>query len=274
MKQTEEIGTNTNKMAKERPDKNPGGLFASRFVQMAALAVVLVLSFVSASQVYISGMTAKQLVRWGVEKKVVFLTFDDGPGKHTAELLDILKKYGVKASFFVTCLEKDYSDMITREHEEGHTLGVHSYTHDYGLIYSSDEAFWDDNTKMNDLIAEKTGKRAELMRFPGGTGNRVSMDHSIGIMTRLSGEAAEKGFEYVDWNVIGGDAEGVTDTAEIYRNVIEGIEKKKVSVVLLHDSYSFTVAAVEDIIVYCLDHGYSLRSLRKGIYDCRQKPIN
>ncbi|MBR0140112.1 MAG: polysaccharide deacetylase [Firmicutes bacterium] len=274
MKQTEETGGSVNKAAEERPAGKQSRPFASRAKKLAAVLMVLALCFALAAQIAVSRMTAKQLVKYRLAKKVVFLTFDDGPSKNTAELLDILKKYNVKASFFVTALNKEYLDLIAREHKEGHTVGVHSYTHDYGLIYSSDEAFWDDSAKMNDVIEEKTGERAKFMSFPGGTGNRVSMDYNIGIMTRLSEHAADKGFEYIDWNATGGDSEGVTDTAEIYQNVIDGIEQKNVAVVLLHDSYGFTVAAVEDIIVYCLDRGYTLMPLRKGLYDCRQKPIN
>src|SRR5699024_7028919 len=78
--------------------------------------------------------------------KNIYLTFDDGPSKYTNKLLDVLKKYNVKATFFVTDqgLTKGYDDVIKRAYDEGHTIGLHSSTHNYGYIYSSVNSYFDD----------------------------------------------------------------------------------------------------------------------------------
>ncbi len=221
----------------------------------------------TAAQVW-DGVTAEEMIEKGLATKVVFLTFDDGPSENTSRLLDILKKYDVKVTFFVVGWDESKFDMITREHEEGHTVAVHSLTHQYSLIYTADDVFWDDNAQMNDIIEARTGVRSDLMRFPGGASNHVSADYNDGIMTRLTEQALDRGYDYVDWSVSSGDGGATDSTAQIYENVISGIEAMDISVVLMHDSHDYTVDAVEDIVVYCLDHGYTLLPFHKGIYTC------
>jgi peptidoglycan/xylan/chitin deacetylase (PgdA/CDA1 family) len=191
---------------------------------------------------------------------VVYLTFDDGPSKHTQELLDILDKYDVKVTFFV--VNYGYNDMIGKEAAAGHSIGVHSATHDYHEIYASEEAFFADLQAMNDIIYAQTGAYSDLIRFPGGSSNTIS-SFNPGIMTRLTQAVVEKGYQYFDWNVSSEDAGGTTDPDQVYQNVIDGIRGRKTSVVLMHDSKSHTVAAVERIIIWCLDNGYELRPLTK-----------
>ena len=107
-------------------------------------------------------------------RRVVYLTFDDGPGPYTAQLLDVLARYGVKATFFVTALNSDYEDMIGRAYNEGHSIAVHTYSHDYRKIYASEEAFFEDFNAMEDVIYRQTGQYTKLCRFPGGSSNTVS----------------------------------------------------------------------------------------------------
>ena len=214
------------------------------------------------------GVTAQEMIDSGAAKKIVFLTFDDGPGPYTEELLDILAKYDVKATFFVTGNGYDYENVLTREYRDGHSVAVHTYTHDYETVYTSEEAYWDDFNKMNDILEEYTGHRSDFFRFPGGASNEVSWQYNEGIMTRLTQQAIEKGLDYVDWDVSSGDG-GATDNSEdVYYNVTNGIEEYDIAVVLMHDTHEFTVNAVEDIILYCLDNGYTMLPFYKGIYEC------
>jgi len=215
-----------------------------------------------------NGETAEELIESGKAKKVVFLTFDDGPSPNTSRLLDILKKYDVKVTFFVVGWEENLMDTLKRESQEGHTVAVHSFTHNYSYIYTDDSVFWDDNAQMRDIITEQTGIVPDLMRFPGGASNHVSADYNSGIMTRLTGSVEDHGYDFVDWNVSSGDGGATAETSQIYQNVIDGIEKMDISVVLMHDSHDYTVDAVEDIIKYCLDRGYTLLPLHKGIFTC------
>ena len=196
--------------------------------------------------------------------KYVYLTFDDGPGKYTEKLLDILDKYEVKATFFVTSGSSGYRDLIGEEYRRGHTVAVHTYTHNYNEIYASDEAFWKDFNRMNDLIEEQTGERTNLFRFPGGSSNMVSASCNKGIMSRLAIQAAEKGYVYFDWNVSSGDAGGTTSKKEVYNNIINGIKNRDISIVLCHDIKSYTVDAIEDVIKYCKKNGYTFLPLDAG----------
>ncbi len=201
---------------------------------------------------------------------VIFLTFDDGPGPYTEELLDILAKYNVKATFFVTNQFPDYQDLIGREAEEGHTVAVHTYSHDFETVYTTDEGYWEDFDKMNDIIEEQTGERSTIFRFPGGSSNTVSRNYNEeeGIMTRLTQEAGEKGYEYFDWNVSSGDAGETTDSDEVYENIISQLDEHDVDVILVHDIHEYTVDCIEDVIVYALNNGYTFMPLSPGIYTC------
>ena len=194
--------------------------------------------------------------------KVIYLTFDDGPSKYTEKLLDVLKKYNVKATFFV--VKTGRVDLIAREAAEGHTVAVHSLTHEYKDIYKSEEAYFADLNAMNEIIKEKTGSYSKLLRFPGGSSNTVSRNYCKGIMTRLAEAVQERGYKYFDWTVSSGDAGGTTSTEQVYKNVIGGIKKcKSYAIVLQHDIKGFSVNAVEKIIVWGLEHGYTFRPLTK-----------
>ncbi len=179
--------------------------------------------------------------------RVVYLTFDDGPGPCTEQLLDILKKYGVRATFFVVG-SSDCIDLLPRIAAEGHSVGAHAYRHNYGKVYASDEAYFEDLALVQQAIAERIGTQTKLIRFPGGSSNTVSRSHSQGIMTRLTREVTERGYTYFDWNVSSGDAGATTLTQEVIANVENGILRHNVSVVLQHDVKDFSVAGVEEII--------------------------
>lgn len=202
-------------------------------------------------------LTEAELLERG---KVIYLTFDDGPSAYTEELLEILARYGVKATFFVTGGYEPYFDMIGRAKEEGHTIGIHCYRHDYKQVYASEEAYFADLQKIDDIIYEQTGERAKLVRFPGGSSN-ISSKFNPGIMTRLTALVEEKGYRYYDWNVLSGDAGDTEDTDQIVENVIEGVKKKGIAVVLQHDSHQYSVDAVERIIIWGLENGYAFLPL-------------
>ena len=197
----------------------------------------------------------------GVNTPTIYLTFDDGPGKHTARLLEILKKYNVKATFFVC--NTDYVDILDDIAAAGHTVAIHTYSHNYSKIYASEEAFYQDLYAMRDVIAEKTGVDPVITRFPGGSSNRVSRQYCLGIMTQLAQSVQEKGFYYFDWNVDSDDAGSTKTTDGIVNNVINGISgsSRKYHYVLQHDIYGFSVDAVERIILWGLEHGYQFQAI-------------
>ena len=193
------------------------------------------------------------------KEKVIYLTFDDGPGPYTEKLLKILDKYDVKATFFV--INNKYKNLIKKEHEAGHKVAIHSFTHDYKKIYSSKNAYYDDLNKMKDVIYEQTGEYTNLVRFPGGSSNTISKKYCEGIMNVLIKSLENDGYVYFDWNVSSGDAGETTSTKQVAKNVINGIKGKKIAVVLQHDIKEFSVDAVEEIIKWGLENDYTFLTL-------------
>lgn len=162
----------------------------------------------------------------------VYLTFDDGPSANTDQILDILSEYGVKATFFVVA-KTDSKSLLRYQRivEEGHTLGLHSYSHKYSEIYASLESFSSDITKLQKFLQETTGIQVNLYRFPGGSSNTVSCVPKEELIAYLN----ENGIRYMDWNIVGRDATGTYVSPEaICENCIEGINKQT-NVILLHD---------------------------------------
>lgn len=168
------------------------------------------------------------------ENRKVYLTFDDGPSVYTEELLDILAEYDVKATFFVTGKDKEkYADTYRRIVEEGHTLGMHSYSHEYGTIYASVENFQEDIELLRDFLYNETGVVSNFYRFPGGSSNQVSKTDIHEMIDYLDA----MGISYFDWNVSSGDAAGaVTSSDQIVDRVMEQLPSHGVAVVLMHDA--------------------------------------
>ena len=191
--------------------------------------------------------------------KVIYLTFDDGPGPYTGQLLEVLRKYGIKATFFVT--DSGYDSVMKDIVDQGHSIGIHSVTHTYEEIYASPEAYFRDLKGMQDIIYENTGVKTTLMRFPGGSSNLVS-SFNEGIMTILAEAVQDAGFQYFDWNVDSNDAGGAKKTKTVLNNVIDGVQKERISVVLQHDIHPYSVDAVEDIILWGLENGYQFLPLQ------------
>lgn len=208
--------------------------------------------------IYVSQGTTNNDNKTDPGEKVIYLTFDDGPGPYTMQLLDILDKYNVKVTFFVTATNGNYLDCISEEQKRGHTVAVHTYTHNYQEIYSSDEAFLEDMNKMAELIKTKTGVAPTIMRFPGGSSNTVSASYNKGIMSRLTKTVESLGYQYCDWNVSSGDAGEAKSADAVFRNVISGVQRNsRSSIVLQHDIKGFSVNAVERIIQWGIENGYT-----------------
>ena len=178
----------------------------------------------------------------------VYLTFDDGPSDNTAAILDTLAKYNVKATFFVVGKTDNQSkEMYQRIVNEGHTLGMHSYSHKYSVVYDSLDAFETDFNQLQSYLYDITGQECRLYRFPGGSSNQVSNTDMSEFIRFLN----EEGVTYFDWNVSSGDATSQAYTAdELLNNVLTDVPKYKTSVVLMHDSNtkSTTVEALGPMI--------------------------
>lgn len=194
----------------------------------------------------LEGYTEPEQTEDGIRR--IYLTFDDGPSRETDVILDILKQYNVKATFFVLGKDDEVSvAAYKRIVEEGHTLGMHSYSHRYREIYASVDAFVNDMERLQNYLYEITGEKSEIYRFPGGSSNRVSRTGIYGLIDALE----ERNIAYYDWNVSSGDATGIpTSKEDIVNNVMRGIGDKKNAIVLFHDSTAkkSTVDALPEIL--------------------------
>ncbi len=197
------------------------------------------------------------------EDEKVYITFDDGPSVFTNEILDILKEYNVKATFFV-CGTGDNDESLRpvykRIVDEGHTIGMHSYSHVYSRVYGDLDMFQYDLDKIRNLIYNETGVVPKYYRFPGGSGNTIAslpMEQYISVLY-------SQGMEYYDWNVYGGDSSGNRLSSEnIIKNTLDGVDRRKTAVILLHDTGSRknTVDALPGILEGLKERGADIRAI-------------
>ena len=191
---------------------------------------------------------------------IIYLTFDDGPSNITSNILDVLKKYNIKATFFV--INSNNLDIIKRIIEEGHTVGMHSYSHIYKDIYASVDNYFNDLETLENKLKEIKNIDYKIIRFPGGSSNTVSRFNK-GIMSTLVSEVEKRGYHYFDWNIDSCDASFARSSQEVYNNVIYNLSKERSNVVLMHDAYNNykTLNALEDVIKTSITKGYTFSNI-------------
>lgn len=193
-------------------------------------------------------------------KKIAYLTFDDGPSKNTLEILDILKEYNIKATFFVIGnLAEKNPDIINRIYKEGYALGNHSYSHKYKKVYKNTTSFLNEIRSTERVLKEILGEDFEtnIIRFPGGSfGEKKAPFRKVAI---------DNGYMYYDWNALNGDAEGHNISKnklfQRFKNTSKG---KKKLIILMHDmeSKKTTVEILPDIIEYLQQNGYEFNVIK------------
>lgn len=206
--------------------------------------------------------------------KVVYLTFDDGPSANTEKILVILNKYNVKATFFVTGNGKSYNYLIKKAYSQGHTIGLHSYTHNYS-IYKSEETYFQDLDKIGNMVKNQIGFVPKYIRFPGGSSNAVSKKYKKGIMSILVGEVQDRGYQYYDWNVSSGDASGNNvSVSTIVKNSTSSHANNVM--ILLHDTKAknTTVQALPKIIEHYQSLGYRFEGITDKSFTCHHNVNN
>lgn len=195
------------------------------------------------------------------EKKKVYLTFDDGPGSQTEEILDILKENEIKATFFVTGKAGDEAEKIYKKIvKDGHTLGMHSYSHIYDEIYETKESFSKDFKKLYNYLHDVTGYEPQWYRFPGGS----TSEHIQLPLETFTGVLESKNVHYMDWNVISPDISNPSAKKEqIASGIAESVSQFDTSVVLLYDSVDrpTTLKALPLIIEKLKKENYELLPL-------------
>ena len=198
--------------------------------------------------------------------KVCCLTFDDGPSPNTDRVLEILDRCGIKATFFVVgsaatsaASQQRMRDIVAA----GHTIAMHSWSHDYKKVYASVEAFLEEFDRLYQWIYEVTGVYPSVYRFPGGSIN----GYDRGVYQEIIAEMTRRGFVYFDWNASAQDATvHPRPAADSTRDSLRGIGRDLV-VVLSHDSAArgTTVDALPAIIEGYQAAGYSFSALHPGV---------
>ena len=203
----------------------------------------------------------KVIVSQRGQNGVIYLTFDDGPREGTTNvILDILKAEGIKATFFVTSSGPDY--LIKRMHDEGHTVALHTASHNYATVYASVDSYFNDLYTVGARVKRITGIDSKIIRFPGGSSNTISRKYCSGIMSTLTKEVLNRGYKYYDWNVSSGDADSSSVTSSyVYNNTVRGLKKNRSNMVLMHDIKAATRDALKSIIQYGKDNGYSFEKI-------------
>lgn len=196
-------------------------------------------------------------------QKVCYLTFDDGPSNNTGEILKILDEYHIKATFFVTGTSPKDFHYIKEAHQKGHTIGLHTYSHDYEFIYSSLKNYITDLNKIKEVVYKQTGVETKFMRFPGGSSNLVSKKYNVGIMKRLTKKVIDLGYQYYDWTSINGDGEGIKTVNGLKKKAMEEIGDQEDIMFLMHDSsgQSNTVKALPAILDQLIKKGYQFEAI-------------
>lgn len=198
------------------------------------------------------------------EQKTVYLTFDDGPSNRTPEILDILKKHDIKATFFVVGPDTEKRrEWLRQIAADGHTIGIHTYSHVYNSIYESEQNYLDDFAAASDFVFAATGQRPNIFRFPGGSIN----NYNTLVYRNLIAEMTRRGFTYFDWNVVCEDYGNDRSTDDIYYNVMGGMKNKDRAILLLHDSEqkNLIVGALDRIITTLKSQGYTFAALTNGV---------
>ncbi|WP_258166122.1 polysaccharide deacetylase [Paenibacillus sp. PCH8] len=230
-----------------------------RFLLRVVITLGVIVAFANIHEsAYASGSTVAISKEKNNQDKIVYLSFDDGPGKHTREVLDILRKEQVPATFFVLGEQAErYPELIRTLVEDGHALGNHTFNHDYKQLYRDFKVFWKQIKQTEEIINRITGFRPNLVRAPGGSYGHF--DQSYFDLLK------QGGYTVMDWNVDSGDSKrkGVP-AKEILRNATKVPTGAKSFIVLMHDggAHAETVKALPDIIRYYRDHGYQFEVMK------------
>lgn len=192
--------------------------------------------------------------------KIAYLTFDDGPSLVvTPQILDILDEYDIKATFFVIgYMAERHPGILKATYDKGHSIGNHTYSHNYGYIYRSSKNLVNDFQKSKEVLKSIIGEEFDtnIARFPGGSFGKEKYIKSV----------KNAGYEIYDWNSLNGDAEGINISKErLISRFKETAKNKGELIILMHDTDQkpTTVEALGEIIDYLIEDGYIFRTLEE-----------
>lgn len=197
--------------------------------------------------------------------KIIYLTIDDGPSANTPKVLEILDRYHVKATFFVTAQCPSYLGYIKTAYQKAHAIGLHTYSHDYGALYASESAYFKDLQNISDVVKQQTGLTPNIIRFPGGSSNTVS-SNVPGLMTRLAKAVQERGYQYYDWNSSSGDGNSALPSASLIQEATSyGGASPLMMLTHDHPGSQASVEALPAIIEYYQSLGYTFKTVDSSV---------
>lgn len=242
--------------------------FTALLLMLALTGVVSKISAANGQDPYPNLRVSHQEQLQPAPANTVYFTFDDGVSQNTNKILDMLQQQDVKATFFVTAQNADQpyaAETLRRIVNEGHSLGLHTYSHDFSKIYRSVDHYLADLDRLNGYIYETVGIYPDIFRFPGGS---ATVSASPAVMKALIRELTARGYQYYDWDVVSGD-----DTATVYapeylaQNMLRGVEEGKATVILLHDNATpvTSAQAVDLVINHLRERGFVFDRLTAAI---------
>lgn len=195
-----------------------------------------------------------------VSSKVIYLTFDDGPSVITNKILDILKERDVKATFFLIGNQiKGFEDTVERINKEGHSIGLHTYSHKYKRIYKNSDAFIKEMLDCRNEVNRTTGTNPNIIRFPGGS-RKILNDE---FLTKLH----KNNFKIYDWNIqISDGINPKTSPKKLFREATKNTTSTFPIILLMHCDYMHknTCEALPRIIEYYKQQGYEFKTITEA----------
>lgn len=193
------------------------------------------------------------------ENKIIYLTFDDGPSVLTDKILDILREENVKATFFLIGNQiSDQKAVVKRIYDEGHTIGLHTFTHKYKRIYSSNENFINEMIRCQNEVYNIVGIKPNIIRFPWGSHKKLNQD----FLNMLH----ENNFKIYDWNAFMSDGINCkTPINKLYREATKTTVTEHPIILLMHCDYMHknTCKALPMVIKYYKEKGYEFKAITK-----------
>lgn len=211
----------------------------------------------------------------GDPNKIMYLTIDAGPSSNTPKILDILQQFHVKATFFVSGQNPLDFAYIKHAYEQGHAIGLQTYSHDYAQVYASEQAYFADLAKIAYVVKGQIGSIPNIIRFPGGSSNTISSQYTKGIMSKLTKAVHEQGYQYYDWNCTSGDEDSSLHAAALLQTSKTcGVQGPLMLLLHDHAAAKATVEALPAILTYYKKLGFTFETITTSVPGFHQSVKN
>ena len=194
-------------------------------------------------------------MNYAENKRIAYITFDDGPSKYTSQIVDILDENDVKGTFFMLNDNmKVFSNVVKRIVDEGHGAGFHGVSHDIKKLYKTEDSAIEEFKTCDRTFYNITGKNSKIIRIPFGS--KPNMVES------LYNKFVAEGFLLWDWTIDTEDWKSSRD--QIVSNILYYARDKDEIVILLHENER-TVSCLNDIITILKERGYDIRPITSDV---------